>query len=45
MGVAVVDVDDTFDDRYAAAKCLKSRVWSKVSEGSTRIFGDTQVSL
>ena len=34
-----------FDDRYAEAKFSKSRVWSKVPEGSTLIFKGTGISL
>jgi len=30
-----------FDDRYAVAKYSKSRVWSKIPEGSTLIFKGT----
>ena len=30
-----------FDDRYAVAKFYKSRVWSKVPEGSTLVVEGT----
>jgi len=30
-----------FDDRYAVAKYSKSKVWSKIPEGSTLIFKGT----
>jgi len=33
-----------FGDRYAEAKFSKSRVWDKVPDGSTLIFGDARIS-
>jgi len=30
-----------FDNRYAVAKFSKSRIWSKVPEGTTLIYEDT----
>jgi len=41
-----VAADITFAYRWCAmAKFFKSRVWDKVPEGSTVIFGDTLISL
>ena len=34
-----------FDDRYKKAKFSKSRVWDKVLEESTLIFGDRRISF
>ena len=40
-----VFVDSTYGDRLAVAKFSNSRVWNKVQEGSTLVFGVTQISL
>lgn len=33
------------DDRCAVAKLFKSRVWERVPQGTTLIFGDALMSL